>query len=330
MPSFLIPATLLVAFILPAPAPHVALQQAAVRASAGDAWTTDLTAARAQAEAQGKDLLVNFTGSDWCAACVQLKKEVFSRDEFLDEVQEHFVLVELDFPEPGGATYQSMPRELHVANDAERRVYNVTAFPSVYLMTADGVAYAYTGYRQGGPKAYLRHLERLRTSDEHASVAKYAEVFFDPESSDDARLEAAYVMLGRVVSAHEHEVFATIERLDPEDSRGVLAPRLLDDFAREHFQTRPEDWAVPQRALEALAERLPSMREQSLYHYYSTLIALNRGQLDAAARGLDEMRRLGGVRKDLLAMLESWHARLAEEQAGEAGDDSGSDASAGG
>lgn len=328
----LIPAVLLAALALPvtaAPAPQDAAEP--YPAVAGDAWTTDLAGARAQAAAEGKDLLVNFTGSDWCAACVQLKKEVFELDAFTSKATEHFVLVELDFPEPGGPTYDKMPRELHEANVAERTMFNVTLFPSVYLMTAEGVAYAYTGYRQGGPGPYLRHLDRLRTGEERESVAQHAAIFFDDAASDAARLEAAYVMLGRVLSVHEHRLYSTIEHLDPDDSRGVIAPRLLDAFAREHFQARPDDWAVPKRALEQLAERLPSMRELALYHYYRTLIALNLGELDVAETGIAEMRRLGGVRTDLLGMLESWHARLVDEQAdgGEASADESAESAGG-
>ncbi|GJM20234.1 MAG: hypothetical protein DHS20C15_01490 [Planctomycetota bacterium] len=290
-----------------------ALPAQALHVPGGDAWVTDMNAARAQAREEGKDLLVDFTGSDWCSACVQLHKEVFSRSEFLEPVQEDFVLVELDFPEPGGPTYKSMPQALHAKNAAEQQAFGVNSFPSVFLMTADGVAYARTGYRQGGAKSYLRHLARLREGEARSVVAKQVEVFLSDDASDAARLEAAYSMLGRVVAAHVDAVYDTIRELDPEDSRGVIAPRMLEAFAREHLNSAPADWSVPQRALEALGERMASMQEQALYHYYDTIIALNLAQLARAEAGLAEMRRIGGVRKDLLGMLESWHARLSDE-----------------
>ena len=36
--------------------------------SAAELWTEDFAAAKAQAKKEGKDLLLDFTGSDWCGA----------------------------------------------------------------------------------------------------------------------------------------------------------------------------------------------------------------------------------------------------------------------
>ena len=68
-------------------------------APAGDAeWLDDFEAAKAKAEKDGKDLLLDFTGSDWCSWCGKLKEEVFNTEAFQKEAPKHFVLVELDFP----------------------------------------------------------------------------------------------------------------------------------------------------------------------------------------------------------------------------------------
>ena len=67
--------------------------------SAGGAgWSHDVDAALKQAKKEGKDVLMDFTGSDWCGWCIRLNKEVFSQKEFLPAVTKNFVLVELDFP----------------------------------------------------------------------------------------------------------------------------------------------------------------------------------------------------------------------------------------
>ena len=44
----------------------------------GDGWLTDYTKAQAQAKAEKKLLVMDFTGSDWCGWCIKLNKEVFS------------------------------------------------------------------------------------------------------------------------------------------------------------------------------------------------------------------------------------------------------------
>ena len=37
----------------------------------GEGWTSDFEAAKAQAAKEGKDLLIDFTGSDWCGWCIK-------------------------------------------------------------------------------------------------------------------------------------------------------------------------------------------------------------------------------------------------------------------
>ena len=61
-------------------------------------WTDNFEAAKAQAVKENKDILIDFTGSDWCGWCIQLKKEVFSTPEFEAAAPKSFVLMEADFP----------------------------------------------------------------------------------------------------------------------------------------------------------------------------------------------------------------------------------------
>ena len=62
------------------------------------AWMTDFEAAKQKAAEEGKDLLVNFSGSDWCYWCKRLDNEVFSRAAFVSEAEKSFVFVLIDFP----------------------------------------------------------------------------------------------------------------------------------------------------------------------------------------------------------------------------------------
>jgi hypothetical protein len=62
-------------------------------AEAGDKWLTHLDEAARLATKEGKDLFILFTGTAWCAPCVQFESNVLSRPEFLDKT-EPFILVE--------------------------------------------------------------------------------------------------------------------------------------------------------------------------------------------------------------------------------------------
>jgi thioredoxin-related protein len=118
-------------------------------------WATDFNAALDQAERDGKDLLIDFTGSDWCPWCLKLKEEVFSQPAFIAQAPKQFVLVELDFP-------RSKP--VAAANQMLQREFMVQGFPTIVLADSKGRAYARTGYREGGAEKYLAHLAELRKS----------------------------------------------------------------------------------------------------------------------------------------------------------------------
>jgi uncharacterized protein YyaL (SSP411 family) len=119
---------------------------------------TDFEAAKVRAVEEGKDLLVDFTGSDWCYWCKKLDGEVFSKPGFIDEAGRDFVFVKIDFPSNPAA----QPRPVRMQNQRLSQMYGVEGYPTVILMRADGRPYARTGYLEGGADAYLAHLKELR------------------------------------------------------------------------------------------------------------------------------------------------------------------------
>jgi thioredoxin-related protein len=123
---------------------------------ADKAWLTDFEEARKIAAKEDKSILIDFTGSDWCGWCIKLKKEVFSHDEFVKEASKDFVLVELDFPKKNNQS-----EEEKAANKALVKKYNVQGFPTIILADAEGKKFGQTGYREGGPAPYLKHLKKL-------------------------------------------------------------------------------------------------------------------------------------------------------------------------
>jgi thioredoxin-related protein len=62
-------------------------------------WQTDYAKALETAKRENKRVLLDFTGSDWCGPCIQLKKRVFSRPEFISYAEKNLVLVEIDYPQ---------------------------------------------------------------------------------------------------------------------------------------------------------------------------------------------------------------------------------------
>ncbi len=121
-------------------------------------WTDDFAAAKKQAAAEKKDLLVDFSGSDWCGWCIKLDKEVLSQPEFVTTASKEFVLVLVDSPRDKARLSETAKQQ----NPDLVKQYQIRGYPSVLLMDADGKVYAKTGYKPGGPTAYLKDLAETK------------------------------------------------------------------------------------------------------------------------------------------------------------------------
>ena len=117
--------SLLVSFSL-----GVAVLSANALAKTPDGWTSDLEKALAKAKTEKKCVLVEFTGSDWCPPCIAMRKNVFSKKEFIDAASKKYILVELDFPKGDKALAEK--------NQPLALKYKIEGFPTVVLLTAEG------------------------------------------------------------------------------------------------------------------------------------------------------------------------------------------------
>lgn len=123
---------------------------------ADNVWKTDFEAALTEAKSQNRYVLVNFTGSDWCGWCIKLHKEVFSHEAFKQFAADKLVLVEIDFPRK-----DSQSKELKAQNKKLAEKYGIRGFPTILVLSPDGELVGKTGYKAGGAKAYVAHLEEI-------------------------------------------------------------------------------------------------------------------------------------------------------------------------
>ncbi|MGL4399014.1 MAG: thioredoxin family protein [Luteolibacter sp.] len=116
-------------------------------------WSTDLEKAFEKAKAEKKSVLVEFTGSDWCPPCIAMRKNVFSKKEFVDAASKKFVLVELDFPKGDKAVAEK--------NQPFAEKYKIEGFPTVILFNSDGKEFT-RFYASEHPKIddFLKHLDQ--------------------------------------------------------------------------------------------------------------------------------------------------------------------------
>ena len=189
---------------------------------AAEAWHTDLGTARDLAQAADRDLLILFTGSDWCTPCQRQERQVLSQPAFLAAASERFVLVKLDF-----LKRTPLGEERQAALDAAQATYAVHGFPTLVLARPDdGSRYAATGYRQElDASAYLAHLDELASQrDTEPDLVAAIDAADDPAA--EARAWDALIRHRDHVRS-QPVTLADLQALlaaDPEDTSGLCAP----------------------------------------------------------------------------------------------------------
>jgi thioredoxin-related protein len=210
----------------PAPAPAPAAPAPKAEHAEGDRWIADFDQAVEIARKEGKDLLVDFTGSDWCGWCIKLHKEVFEFDSFLDATEEGYVLVSLDFPN-SEAVKKKVPNPARNAELAKK--YEIQGYPTVLLMTVDGEVFGKTGYKDGGPDKYVEHVKSLTTSGKKAMVEVATLAKDYPAAKGPAQAKLLDQAIALLDSQEEGSPFASkiavivrdAFKLDPDNKKGI-------------------------------------------------------------------------------------------------------------
>ena len=161
---------------------HLALYTVAAVAMVGSAfaeplkgWSEDLDKALETAKKEKKSVLVEFTGSDWCPPCKMMRKEVFSKEEFVKSASKNFILVEIDLPkgrrdvaekeEPGVEFEKTreFARAKAIADKNKPTIekHKIDGFPTVILLHPDGKEFA-RFYASEHPETgdFLKRLEK--------------------------------------------------------------------------------------------------------------------------------------------------------------------------
>jgi thioredoxin-related protein len=286
----------------------------------GEGWTHDFEAAKKQAAEEKKDLLIDFTGSDWCPPCKALTAQVLSKEEFRTLTKDKFVLVELDFPR--------QPENVEKQSEADRERnqklvtdYGVEGFPTIILADAGGKPYAYTGFKPGGPTEYVKHLDELRTEGEtmKASLEKAEKA----EGVEKAKaLVAAIGELPDTAVTHFYPtVVSQIKEADPKDETGY-AKKLEAKAQMAKFEEGLQEFGQKQDMEGALAYvdktlgegKFEGENKQKVLLMKVSILA-NSGKFDEALKFLDEAKA-AAPDSELAGQLDGFKAQLEKAKAG--------------
>ncbi len=163
--------------------PVVNEAEAPAEKSAEVEWLTDFDKAKALALETKRPILVNFSGSDWCGWCIKLDEEVLEKSEFKTFAADNLVLFVADFPRS-----KEQSDELKAQNKGLLEKFGVQGFPTILLVDSEGEVLTRTGYRPGGPEAYVAHIKEELASTKYATTASD-----DAETTKTAEAHGAWL-----------------------------------------------------------------------------------------------------------------------------------------
>ena len=134
----------------------VTLALSSLASATKEGWLDDFEKAKAQAKAENKKILLDFTGSDWCGWCMKLDKEVFSQQAWKDYAAKHLVLMEVDFPKRS-----PLPEATKKQNDELAKKFKIQGYPTIVITSASGQRKGELGYVEGGPDAFIKQLKKV-------------------------------------------------------------------------------------------------------------------------------------------------------------------------
>lgn len=117
-------------------------------------WKPTFEAAEAQSISENKNILLVFSGSDWCAPCIKLEKTIWKSEEFKKEAEQNWVIYKADFPKKKA---NALAVELTASNRKLAEQYNKAGnFPLVLLLDKKGNVLGITGYKNATPQEYIQ------------------------------------------------------------------------------------------------------------------------------------------------------------------------------
>lgn len=289
--------------------------------AAGEGWTSDFEAAKKQAAESSKDLLIDFTGSDWCGFCIKLDEEVFKHDAFKNAVKDKFVLVELDFPQDK----TKLSEAVQAQNQKLSEAYGIEGFPSILLTDAKGLPFAKTGYQEGGPEKYVEHLNELhlkrKARDEaFAAAAKLEGV--EKAKTLYAALQAMNLS-ETIIANFYQDVIDQIKKADPEDSTG-LGKKAAAAQRMKAFQSELQELAAKKDMDGAMALVDKTLKEGGFepeekmqVMMVRALVFAEQGKFDDALKAVDEAKAVAPD-SPMAAGIEQFRKQLEQAAKGDA------------
>jgi thioredoxin-related protein len=122
-------------------------------------WNTNFEDAKQEALKDNKNILLVFSGSDWCAPCIKLDNVVWKSEAFKSESEKNWVIYKADFPKKKA---NQLSPELTESNNKLAEKYNKNgSFPLVILLDKTGKVIGMTGFKNISATDYIQLIHSL-------------------------------------------------------------------------------------------------------------------------------------------------------------------------
>ncbi|WP_372792549.1 thioredoxin family protein [Lutibacter sp.] len=123
-------------------------------------WVTDFNEAKKIATKKNQPIILVFQGSDWCAPCIKLNKEIWSTEEFKTYSEKNFVMLLADFPRKKKNELSDFQQQ---QNNQLMEKYNLQGyFPFVAVLDKKAKLLGNTGYKKISPSEYIKLLNSFK------------------------------------------------------------------------------------------------------------------------------------------------------------------------
>lgn len=122
----------------------------------GQEWQRSYAEALSCAKDQDKPIILVFSGSDWCAPCIRLDKEIWQSEEFKAHSKANYILYKADFPRKKS---NRLAQQLEEQNKGLADSFNPKGhFPLVVVLSKNEKVLGQTAYKKITPSEYVSHL----------------------------------------------------------------------------------------------------------------------------------------------------------------------------
>ncbi|MDA0316726.1 MAG: thioredoxin family protein [Bacteroidetes bacterium] len=127
--------------------------------SFGQNWETSFSKAKDLASQQNKPIVLVFQGSDWCAPCIKMDREIWSTEIFKTYASKHYIMLKADFPRRKNNKLSESQTKANA--ELAEKYNNQGFFPFVVMLDKEGNVLGQRGYSKITPSQFINDLNSM-------------------------------------------------------------------------------------------------------------------------------------------------------------------------